>query len=257
MMRGIVWFRRDLRLRDNPALTAACGECEEIIPLFVFDEPLLRSRVFGSACANFMLGCLQELASSLADRGASLEWRLGEQVEEIIRAARDWRADVVYWNRDYEPVAIKRDRVVQQRLSQMGVAVRTFKDHVVFEADEVRGAAGEPMQRYSAYRTRWWTKWHAVNPVALPVPNTISSGKVPSPSASRPLPSARDLGYDSMTPGLNRVNEAPGSGCAGFWMVPFTGMPTAAIAWRSMGLRNCLRTFVLARSRRARRFIPL
>jgi deoxyribodipyrimidine photo-lyase len=210
MMRGIVWFRRDLRLRDNPALTAACGECEEIIPLFVFDEPLLRSRVFGSACANFMLGCLQELALSLADRGACLEWRLGEQVEEIIRAARDWRADVVYWNRDYEPVAIKRDRVVQQRLSQMGVAVRTFKDHVVFEADEVREAAGEPMQRYSAYRTRWWTKWHAVNPVALPVPNTISSGKVPSPSASRPLPSARDLGYDSMTPWIEPGERSAG-----------------------------------------------
>lgn len=209
-MRGIVWFRRDLRLRDNPALTAACGECEEIIPLFVFDEPLLRSRVFGSACANFMLGCLQELALSLADRGASLEWRLGEQVEEIIRAARDWRADIVYWNRDYEPVAIKRDRVVQQRLSQMGVAVRTFKDHVVFEADEVRGATGEPMQRYSAYRTRWWTKWHAVNPVALPVPNTISSGKVPSPSASRPLPWARDLGYDSMTPWIEPGERSAG-----------------------------------------------
>jgi deoxyribodipyrimidine photo-lyase len=209
-MRGIVWFRRDLRLRDNPALTAACGESEQIIPLFVFDEPLLRSQVFGSACANFMLGCLQELASSLADRGASLQWRLGEQVEEIIRAARDWRADVVYWNRDYEPVAVKRDRIVQQRLSQMGVAVRTFKDHVVFEADEVRRATGEPMQRYSAYRDRWWAKWHAVNPVALPVPKTISFRKAPSPSAPRPLPSARDLGYESMSPWIEPGERSAG-----------------------------------------------
>ncbi|MBH0202921.1 MAG: hypothetical protein HP496_11645 [Nitrospira sp.] len=42
-MRGIVWFRRDLRLHDQPALTAACAECDEIIPLFIFDEPLLQS----------------------------------------------------------------------------------------------------------------------------------------------------------------------------------------------------------------------
>ena len=41
---------------------------------------------------------------------------------------------LVYWNRDYEPGAIERDRLVQQRLGKLGVAVRTFKDHVVFEA---------------------------------------------------------------------------------------------------------------------------
>jgi len=42
-MRGIVWLRRDLRVQDQPALTAAFQECEEVLPLFVFDEPLLRS----------------------------------------------------------------------------------------------------------------------------------------------------------------------------------------------------------------------
>ena len=52
-MRGIAWFRRDLRLTDQPALTAACEACTEVIPLFVFDEPLLQSHVFGSACVNF------------------------------------------------------------------------------------------------------------------------------------------------------------------------------------------------------------
>ena len=46
-MKGMVWFRRDLRLRDNPALSAACQECQDIVPLFVFDEPLLRSHAFG------------------------------------------------------------------------------------------------------------------------------------------------------------------------------------------------------------------
>ena len=45
-MKGLVWFRRDLRIHDNPALSAACKECREIVPLFVFDEPLLRDHVF-------------------------------------------------------------------------------------------------------------------------------------------------------------------------------------------------------------------
>ena len=101
-MRGIVWFRRDLRVQDQPALTAAIQECEEVLPIFVFDEPLLRSHEFGSACVNFMLGCLQELSVSLDGLGLALQWRLGEPVEAVVQGAREWKADVVYWNRDYE-----------------------------------------------------------------------------------------------------------------------------------------------------------
>ncbi len=199
-MRGMVWFRRDLRLHDQPALTAACQECDEVIPLFVFDEPLLQSHKFGSACVNFMLGCLGQLASSLADHGVPLQWRRGEPVKHIVRAASDWKADVVYWNRDYEPGAVERDRLAQQQLSQLGVTVRTFKDHVVFEADEVRSATGEPLQRYSAYRARWWTKWHATTPEVQPIPPALAKKKAALLPISRLLPSASELGYDPAVP---------------------------------------------------------
>jgi deoxyribodipyrimidine photo-lyase len=198
-MRGIVWFRRDLRLNDQPALTAACEACSEVIPLFVFDEPLLQSHVFGSACVNFMLGCLEDVAASLTSRGITLQWRRGEPVEEVVRAAREWKVDMVYWNRDYEPGAINRDHAVQQRLAQIGVIVRTFKDHVVFEAEEVRSAIGEPMQRYSAYRARWWTKWQTVKPTALPVPRLLRAEKAASLPIPPPLPTASDLGYEPVT----------------------------------------------------------
>ncbi|UVT15897.1 MAG: deoxyribodipyrimidine photo-lyase [Nitrospira sp.] len=199
-MRGIVWFRRDLRLHDQPALTAACKECDEVIPLFVFDEPLLQSHEFGSACVNFMLGCVEHLGSSLAELGISLRWRRGEQAEEVVRAAREWQADIIYWNRDYDPSAKTRDRQVQEQLAQLGVSVRTFKDHVVFEAEEIRGATGDPLQRYSAYRARWWTTWQACKPAILPVPKMTGRAKpVSSPSIPK-LPSPRDLGYETLTP---------------------------------------------------------
>ncbi len=194
-MRGLVWFRRDLRLHDQQALTAACEECDEVIPLFAFDEPLLRSHKFGSACVNFMLGCLDNLGSSLAGLGLPLQWRRGEPVEEVVRAAREWKTDVVYWNRDYEPGAIERDRLIQQRLGQLGIVVRTFKDHVVFEATEIRGATGEPLQRYSAYRARWWTKWHATPP-AQSIPTSLTNKKSAPLSVVAPLPTAGELGYD-------------------------------------------------------------
>jgi deoxyribodipyrimidine photo-lyase len=198
-MRGIVWFRRDLRVADQPALTAACEECDEVIPLFVFDKPLLQSHEFGAACVNFMIGCLEDLRSSLAGLGVSLQWACGQQVDEVVRATREWKADIVYWNRDYEPRATGRDRQVHQQLAQMGVAVRAFKDHVVFEAEEVRGATGNPMQRYSAYRARWWTKWQATKPSVLPIPNTLTIAKHAAIPPPAPLPTARQLGYDQVS----------------------------------------------------------
>jgi len=195
-MRGIVWFRRDLRLADQPALMAACEECDEIIPLFVFDDPLLQGRHFSSACVNFMLGCLKELASALAARGLALQWRRGDPIEEVLRSASEWKTHIVYWNRDYEPAAITRDGRAQEQLERLGVAVRTFKDHVVFEAEEVRGATGDPLQRYSAYRARWWTKWQETTPAVQSIPTSLTKQKaVPLPVIG-PLPTADDLGYD-------------------------------------------------------------
>ena len=197
-MRGAVWLRRDLRLQDQPALTAACAECDDVIPLFVFDDPLLRSRQFGSPCVTFMVSCLDELAGALAARGLALQWRRGNQIEEVIRFVADLKADAVYWNRDYEPAAIERDWKVQQALMTRGVAVHTFKDHVVFEAEEIRGSTGDPLQRYSAYRARWWTKWHATTPSLLPLPGRLRGQRAGASLPRIALPTVEDLGYQTV-----------------------------------------------------------
>jgi deoxyribodipyrimidine photo-lyase len=169
-----------------------------VIPLFVFDEPLLQSHVFGSACVNFMLGCLQELATSLAGWGIPLQWRRGEPEEEVVQAARECKADAVYWNRDYEPAAIDRDRKIQQALMTRGVAVHTFKDHVVFEAEEIRGSTGAPLQRYSAYRARWWTKWRTETPPFLLSPARLRGQGTGSSASMIALPTVEDLGYQTV-----------------------------------------------------------
>ncbi len=197
-MRGVVWLRRDLRLQDQPALTAACAECDEVLLLFVFDEPLLRSRQFGSSCVTFMVSCLVELADTLAERGLFLQWRRGDQLEEVLRFVKTVKAEVVYWNRDYEPAAIQRDQQVQQALMTRGVAVHTFKDHVVFEAEEIRGATGNPLQRYSAYRARWWAKWQAASPPLLPSPLRQRYRRAGTVSPRVVLPTVEELGYQTV-----------------------------------------------------------
>jgi deoxyribodipyrimidine photo-lyase len=145
-----------------------------------------------------MLSCLDELADALAARGLALQWRRGNQIEEVLRFVTDVKADAAYWSRDYEPLAIQRDRKVQQALMTRGVAVHTFKDHVVFEAEEIRGSTGDPLQRYSAYRARWWTRWHVTTPPLLSAPARLRgqrTGAVPPLTA---LPTAEDLGYQTV-----------------------------------------------------------
>ena len=196
-MRGLVWFRRDLRIRDNPALSTACRECDEVVPLFVFDDALLNSRRFGSACVTFMLGCLRELSQNLKESGLHLIWRRGDQAEEVKRAVEEYGVSRIYWNRDYEPAALDRDRRVQDLMNHRHVMVQTFKDHVIFEADEVCGMAGGPLQRYSAYRNRWWAVWHAGAPRVVAAPRA----RVGRDQAfGKPLvdwPTAEQLGYQT------------------------------------------------------------
>jgi deoxyribodipyrimidine photo-lyase len=197
-MRGLVWFRRDLRVHDQPALSAALADCDEVLPLFVFDDPLLQSRTFGSACVTFMLDCLQDLSRSLGEIGLPLQWRRGEPTEEVIRAALEWKAEVAYWNRDYEPTAVQRDRMVETALRRQGVTVRTFKDHVVFEADETRSAGGGPFQRYGAYRARWWAQWRTASPPLI-APAPVRPRRPPAREILAPaLPTTQALGYEQL-----------------------------------------------------------
>lgn len=207
-MRGLVWFRRDLRVRDNPALSAAVEACGEVIGLFVFDEPLLKSGVFGSACVNFMLGSLRELSERLQQIGIPLLYARGDQREEVERIVRERAVERIYWNRDYEPAAVDRDGLVQKALTRRNVSVYTCKDHVVFEPDEVRGSTGEPLQRYSAYRDRWWSAWRAGAPAVLSAPREQRwPSDVPPAGWSRWL-SASDLGYETVTPWIHPGEEA-------------------------------------------------
>ncbi len=66
-MRGVVQLRQDLRLRDQPALSAACAICDDVIPLFVFDDPFfLRAQQFGSPGVTSLVSYLDEIDDALA-----------------------------------------------------------------------------------------------------------------------------------------------------------------------------------------------
>src|SRR5262245_1120399 len=131
-MRAIHWFRNDLRLADNAALSAAASRADELIPAFIIDDHLIDTVHASPTRQAFLHDCLARLHSELARRGQALIIRRGEPVREIARLLADSKADLLTFNRDYTPYAKRRDAAVRGKARAAGAAVEDHKDRVVF-----------------------------------------------------------------------------------------------------------------------------
>ena len=111
MTRAIMWFRRDLRLADNPALLAALADHTDVVPVFVVD-PLLMSRS-GAPRRAYMCDALNALDDSM---GRALVYRYGDPLDVIPALVAEVGASAVYAARDFAPYGSRRDDAVGDRL---------------------------------------------------------------------------------------------------------------------------------------------
>jgi deoxyribodipyrimidine photo-lyase len=149
MTRSVMWFRRDLRLHDNPALRAAL-EADEVAPVFVVD-PLLWTRA-GAVRRAYLAASLRALEEST--RGA-LVIRRGEPAEELGRLVRHLGATSVHVASDFGPYGSHRDRVVEQALAERGAElVRTGSPYAV-SPGRVTTKDGSGYQVYSPFYRAW------------------------------------------------------------------------------------------------------
>lgn len=109
MAPAIVWFRRDLRVHDHPALREALTRHGEIVPFFCLDDRLLHGRHASGPRTQLMLECLRDLDASLDGR---LVVRRGPPERELPRLARETGAEDVYFSADVSPFARGRGRRV-------------------------------------------------------------------------------------------------------------------------------------------------
>ena len=105
---AIVWMRRDLRVHDHPALTAAVREAERVVPVFVLDERLLNGRFPSESRRWFLLESLHELREALRARGGDLVIRHGPPERELPELARETHASSVHFASDVSPFAMAR-----------------------------------------------------------------------------------------------------------------------------------------------------
>ncbi|MEV8515017.1 deoxyribodipyrimidine photo-lyase [Dactylosporangium sp. NPDC051484] len=149
---AVVLFTRDLRVHDNPALSASVRAAEHVVPMFVHDPSLPT----GEARRRFLAGCLADLASALQRRGGDLVELHGDPVHEAIRVAKAVGASGIAVTADVSGYARSRDRRLAAACSAERIAYRAFPGVTIVPPGSLRpGGGGSHYKVFTPYHRAW------------------------------------------------------------------------------------------------------
>jgi deoxyribodipyrimidine photo-lyase len=148
---ALVWFGLDLRLADNPALERAMARQGAVLPVFIWAPEEESPWSPGAASRWWLRQSLEELEASLTRRGSKLMVRRGPTAEALLALAAESGAKSVFWNRRYEPAAMARDRDLERRLRERGIAAESCPGNILFEPGTILNGNGKPYQVFTAF----------------------------------------------------------------------------------------------------------
>lgn len=193
--KGLMWFRRDLRVDDNAALYHALRSCRQVVCVFVFDRAILDPLPRIDRRVEFIRESLVELDAGLQELSGGLIVRHAAALDEIPALAHELDVQAVFANRDDEPDALARDAQVLGALANAGVTFHTFKDSTVFDRDEVLTKTGQPYTVFTPYKRSWLAKVDSFFLKSYQV-RTHADALAPPPGAYRaPVPSLEEIGF--------------------------------------------------------------
>lgn len=185
----LFWFRRDLRLADNAGLYHALRESKNVLPIFIFDTKILNELDDkADKRVEFIHQALYTLKEQLEEIGSSLLVLHGNPVELFKKIT----PKAVYTNHDYEPYARKRDEQVASILKKNRGELKTFKDQVIFEKDEVTKDDGKPYTVFTPYSRKWKAKLEPFYYKSYPTEKYSQAFKKLRPL---PFPSLAEIGF--------------------------------------------------------------
>lgn len=147
----LLWFRRDLRLQDNPALHAALARGAPVIPVFIHDDAGEDRWPAGGASRWWLHHSLASLDAALRDRGSRLVLARGESAGVLRELVRATGAGALFWNRRYEPAIIARDAKIKAEFGTAGLEVKSFNAALLNEPHTIANKQGKPFQVFTPY----------------------------------------------------------------------------------------------------------
>jgi len=168
---AIVWLRRDLRLRANPALAHACEQHERVIVVFILDDAGEADWAPGNASRAWLNRSLKSLHADLRQRHNALILRRGDSREQLQQLVTECQAVAVYWNRRYEPAVRERDAAIKTWLTdEQGLQVKSFNASLWWEPWEISTGQGKPYRVFTPMWKNMLENWRDPQTDALPQP---------------------------------------------------------------------------------------
>ncbi len=167
---SIVWLRDDLRVADNPALSAAVERGGPVVVVYLLDEQSPAARPLGGASRWWLHGSLTSLAGELAALGGSLTLRRGAASTVIPALVAATGAGAVFWNRRYGALRDV-DAALKSQLTDEGIAVTSFAASLLYEPWRITSGSGDP---YRVFTPFWRACLASAEPrLPLPAPTAI------------------------------------------------------------------------------------
>lgn len=203
---ALVWFRRDLRLYDHAALSAALQSARRVHCVFVFDRDILDTlRARRDRRVEFIHASVAALKTALQAYGSDLHVLHGHARAEIPALATRLGVAEVHAGRDYEPFARTRDTAVAKALARDCRRLVLHKDHVIFEAKDILTREGAPYRVFTPYK-RAWLACLGAQDVAPHATEPWLNRLAPHPAT--PLPALSELGFENAD--LTALGITPG-----------------------------------------------
>jgi deoxyribodipyrimidine photo-lyase len=189
----LFWFRRDLRLEDNVGLYHALDSKIPVIPLFIFDDAILDSLAKNDARVGFIHESLSNINKKLNSFGSSILIKKGKTEMVWQELVEDYDVKAVFFNKDYEPFAIKRDLAVADFLKSKNSPCFSYKDQVIFEESEITKADGLPYTIYTPFKNKWLEKYNQNRPAQEYDCESLFSNFYKS---DFPFPTLKQIGFE-------------------------------------------------------------
>jgi deoxyribodipyrimidine photo-lyase len=166
---AIVWFRRDLRLQDNPALDAAVRSHDRVVCIYIFAPDEEKPWQPGAASRWWLHHSLIALSADLKKRGAKLHVLSGKSLPTLRHVIKSAKAGAVYWNRLYEPAIRARDKKIQDDLEKRGIEVNVSNAALLFEPWVPKTKQGGPFKVFTPFWRHVREQWQPRPPSRAPV----------------------------------------------------------------------------------------
>ncbi|MEA1079490.1 deoxyribodipyrimidine photo-lyase [Marinobacter qingdaonensis] len=198
-MTQLVWFRNDLRVADNAALTAACKADDPVHACFVVTPEQWQEHDWSPARVQFVIAHANALAEDLAKLGIPMTFlqarRFDDSLEPLTQLCRDQNIARVHFNEEYGVNERRRDKALKQKLDDLDIETCKYRDQTVAPVGDILTQQGEPYSVFTPFSRRWRSWVDETQPTPFPIPKAIADPVKPArldeiPDAFRDAPPA-------------------------------------------------------------------